>query len=214
MPILLSSAAIAEKNKLAGGAITLVALMITIPGVADPVRIVSDNADLTWKGETWQAFPFEIDEVTDSSTGEIPRVDLRVANVNRVMDAYLRDYDAYTKANGFTPVEVRIYVVNQAVIDADGNAAPEVEYVFDLKQPKSSAKWATFTLGAPNVFTRRFPLHRILKNHCRFRFKSARCGYAGAETACNHTLARCRELGNSIRFGGAPGVGKEGIEVG
>jgi phage-related protein len=214
VPLLLSSIAIQEKNKLAGGAITLVCLKITIPGVAEPLRIVSDSQNLTWQGEMWGAFNFEVDEITDQSTGEIPRVDLRVANVNRVMDAYLRDYDAYTKANGYTPVEIYIYVVNKAVIDDDGNAAPEVEYLFELKQPKSSSRWATFTLGAPNYFTRRYPLNRILKNHCRFRFKAVRCGYTGAGTSCSHTLSACRALGNSTRFGGAPGVGKGGIEVG
>ncbi len=214
MPLLLSSAVIAEKNKLAGGAITLVCLKITIPGVAEPVRLVSDSVNLVWQGEAWVAFSFEIEEITDSSTGETPRVDLRVANVNRVMDAYLRDYDAYTKANGYTPVEVAIYVVNKAAIDLDGNADPEVEYIFDLHKPKAGARWATFTLGAPNIFMRRFPLNRILKNHCRYRFKSARCGYSGVVDSCSHTLAACRALNNSSRFGGAPGVGKGGIEIG
>jgi lambda family phage minor tail protein L len=214
MPIALSSIALQEKNKLAGGAITLVALEITIPGVAEPVRVVSDNQNLTWNGETWAAFNFEIEEINDQAKGEVPRVDLRVANVNRVMEAYIRDYDAYMKANGYSPVTVSIYVVNKAVIDADPDAPPEVEYVFDLKQPKSGQRWATFTLGAPNYYTRRYPLNRILKNSCRYRFKGERCGYAGAETACSHTLARCRELSNSTRFGGAPGVGKGGIDVG
>lgn len=39
---------------------------------------------------------------------------------------------------------------------------------------------------------------------CRFRFKDANCGYIGAETTCNYTQARCKELGNFLRFGGFP----------
>jgi hypothetical protein len=38
--------------------------------------------------------------------------------------------------------------------------------------------------------------------NCRFRFKSARCGYSGAFTTCNRTRTQCLERGNQIRFGG------------
>lgn len=213
MPLILSSAAIQEKNRLEGGAQTIVCLKIDVPGLPDPVRVCSDNANLTWKGETWVAFAFEVDEISDSSTGEIPRVDLRVANVNRIMGSYFKDYDDYIKVNGYSPVELTIYVVNRAAIAQNGSCAPEVEYLFDLKQQKADARWATLTLGAPNHYTRRFPLSRIMKSHCRYRFKDDRCAYRGEEAACSHTLARCRELGNSTRFGGAPGVGRGGITV-
>lgn len=43
---------------------------------------------------------------------------------------------------------------------------------------------------------------------CRFKgqngFKGPNCGYAGAETTCNYTKARCDALGNTLRFGGFP----------
>lgn len=219
MAIPLSSIAIEEKNKLATDSVFLVALKMTIPGVADPIRIVNNNENITWKYDgytdgTWVAFPFTIEEITES-TGEVPRVDIKVSNVSRAMDVYLAQYDAYIKANGYSPVTVNIYVINTKVIAGDDDAAPEVEHIFELKQPKADSMWATFTLGAMNPYNRRFPQNRILKNHCRFRFKGSdgRCGYAGVETTCNHTLARCRELSNSIRFGGAPGVGASGFEI-
>ena len=45
---------------------------------------------------------------------------------------------------------------------------------------------------------------------CRFQgidgFKGVNCGYAGAETECNYTFSRCRELGNEARFGGFPDI--------
>lgn len=43
---------------------------------------------------------------------------------------------------------------------------------------------------------------------CTWRFKSAQCGYSGAETACNKTFARCQELSNQHRFNGFPSVTK------
>ncbi|MCE5265669.1 MAG: hypothetical protein LLG97_19345 [Deltaproteobacteria bacterium] len=282
MPLELSSVAVQEKNKLATTSVVLRALEITIPGVAEPVRVVENSANITWKGQTWVSFPFRIEEIGDHAKGEVPRVVIKVANVGGAMGNYIRQYDLYNKANGYSPILVSIFVINtlaiavksvsgitragatatatcaahrftsgQSVYIAGANqgeynglktvtvtgtntftfavtgtpatpatgtitaqlATPEVEYELELKQPQATKTWATFTLGASNPFIRRFPQAMILKNHCRFRFTSTRCGYAGAETACNHTLARCRALANSPRFGGAPGVGSAGFSV-
>jgi hypothetical protein len=282
MPLPLSSVTIEEKNKLASGSVFLIALNIVIPGLEAPVRVVNDSSNLHWRGATWAAFPFMLEEIGDHAKGETPQVIIRVANVSGVMGAYIRQYDAWTKLNGFAPIEVTICVVNTLAIavktvsqvirtDATATASctahrfstgkevfvdgadqpdynglhaitvsganaftymvtgtpqtpatgsitaqladPEASYHFELKQPRADRQWATFTLGASNLFIRRFPQAMLLKNHCRFRFKSARCGYVGAQTSCNHTLARCRELANSPRFGGAPGVGNAGFSV-
>jgi len=209
----LSSIAIEEKNKLATDSIFLPCLEITIPGLDDPIRVVRDNQDLTWKTYTWVAFPFEIDEIGDTSKGEIPQIDIRVANISRAMESYLQAYDSYCKTNGYTPITVNIYVVNTKAILADGNCDPEVEHSFVLKQPKTNAEWATFTLGATNTYTIRVPQGRLLKNTCRYKFKDARCGYAGEEVACDKTLVACRSYNNSDRFGGFPGVGTGGILI-
>jgi len=212
MPLPISSAAIQEKNKLDGsGEEWIILIDIVVPGVSENIRVTSDNQNTIWNGNTYVPFSFEIDEISDTSTGEVPRVDLRVSNVKRVMEKYVQDYDYYTKANGYVPIELTISVVHSAHLDL---TVPETELVFHLKQPKTNAKWATFTLGANNPFNSRYPLNRLLKNRCRYKkFKNTRCGYMGSETACNRTLTRCRELGNSARFGGFPGVGNSPIFV-
>lgn len=208
-----------EKNKLATDSVWITALEITIPGEANPVRVCDNNEDIEWptgSGNTFQAFPFEIDEIGDTSKGEIPRVDVRVGNVNRVMEQYVAAYDDYCKANGFEPVEVIIYVLNSNNLSSSD---PEAQHIFELKQPKTDSKWATFTLGASNPFNRRFPQMRILKNHCRFHFNyppgtDLRCGWSGSGyTTCGKTLSDCRDRSNSERFGGFPGVGYRGIRL-
>ena len=282
MAVSLSSVAIQEKNKLAADSVFCVALKITIPGITDPVRVVDNSENITWQGETWVAFEFKINEITDA-TGEVPRVDISISNISRVMEVYLDAYDSYIKTNGYSPIVVNIYVINtlaiankSATITRVGSTAmvactahrfssgqdvyiagaeqseynglhevtvtgvdaftytvvgtpttpatgtitahlatPEVEHIFELKQPKAGPVWAVLTLGASNPYTRRFPQNRILKNRCRYKFKGSdgRCGYSGVVTTCNHTLAACRALSNSVRFGGAPGVGSSGFEV-
>jgi phage-related protein len=216
VPIPLSSIAIAEKNKLATDAVWFVALEITIPGLADPVRISSNNESVTWRGETWVSFRFELAEIGEGRTGEVPRVELRVSNVDRQMEYYIWLYDSYIKSNGFTPIEVSIYVLVSKNL---GSATPEAEHVYELKQPKANKIWATFILGASNPFNRRYPQHRLLKNHCRFRYNypagsSPLCGApSSGYTTCDKTLTACRQRNNSVRFGGTPGVGIGGIRL-
>lgn len=210
MAIILSSEVIAQKNALGSTDSFLVCLEIIIPEVTEPIRLVSNTEDIEWRGHTWLAFPFEMDEITDQIQGEVPRVDLRIPNVNRDIEAYLQEYDRYVKLNGPADITVTIYVVSSATLD-DPN--PVVSHDFILIQPKTDINYATFTLGAPNPYKKRFPLHRMLKNNCRFKFKGTLCGYTGTETSCNKTLTRCRELNNSTRYGGFPGVGRGGISI-
>lgn len=221
MPRTLSSVAIAEKNKLNSNSVFLVCLRIIIPGISEPLRLVSNSENISWKHpsdkrtETYVAFPFDINEISDDSSGEVPRVDVRVSNVSRAMDQYIQYYDDYVKANGYTPITISICVVNSKVIATNPAAVPEVDHDFELKQPKCDAEWATFSLSAGNPYTKRFPQNRILRNHCRYIFKGSdgRCGYTGLETTCDHSLLQCRARNNSERFGNAPGVGLSGFDI-
>ena len=206
----LSSVAIQEKNKLATDSVWLLALEISIPGLGIPVRVVRNNEDVNWRGFTWQAFPFELNEIGDDSKGVVPQVEVRVSNVSRAMESYIQNYDSYCKTNGFTPITVSIFVLNSKNL---ANATPEVEHLFELKQPKTNPTWVTFVLAASNPYNKRYPQDRILKNHCRFIFKSVLCGYTGASTSCDKTLSTCRSLSNSARYGGFPGAGSGGLRL-
>jgi len=60
----------------------------------------------------------------------------------------------------------------------------------------SEPDWATITAQARNY-----------EQACTWRFKSAQCGYAGAETSCNKTFAQCKDvMANQHRFNGFPTV--------
>ena len=219
MPLPLSSIAIQEKNKLNSDSVFLQCVRVIVPGLDDAIRLVANSENIQWRHpedtavETYVACPFSISEINESTSNEVPLVTLSIPNVDRIMDQYLRAYDDYVKVNGYQPITVSICIINSRVVAQNPSADPEFEHTLELKQPKADAKTASFSLSASNPYTRRFPQNRILRNHCRFRFKSARCGYSGQETQCDHTLLRCRALGNSIRFGNAPGVGLGGFDV-
>lgn len=208
MPVILNAEIIRQKNALHGGSPFLLLLEIHIPGIDEALRVVMNTEDIHWRGKQWQAIQFEIDEIEQGTEGEVPQVELRIANPERVLEPYVDMYDTYIKRNGFEPVTVHLYVINTAELSS---GAPVVDHEYELKAPECSADWVTFTLGASNPFDWRFPQDRILKAHCRFRFRDRRCNYKGAAASCAHTLADCRAKGNSARFGGFPGIGRAGL---
>ena len=211
MPLTLSSIAIEEKNKLSTDSIWYLAMKVAIPGSTPiTVYVVKNTENITWAGQTWQAFPFEIDPIAAGNKGEVPRVDVRISNVNRVLEGYVLAYDNYIKTSGFSPIVIDLYLLNSKNL---ASATPEVWHQFELKQPKMSAQWATFTLGASNPYNKRYPQDRILKNHCRHRFKDARCKYTGGVSVCDKTFSTCTDLSNTLNYGAFPGVGIGGLRL-
>jgi len=217
----LSTAAIAEKNKLANTGAWLVLIQITLPDTT-VLPICSNTVNITWPtvgGQEYVAFPFEMDTLGESAKGEKPQVVIRVGNVTQEMVGYME------LANGGVGSEVIIRVVHSAHLDLTD---PEIELVFECVDAWADSQWASFVLGAPSPYDKRWPRSRIMKNFCRYKvFKGDRCGFMGDESlypqapeeadgiyGCDRTLTRCRVLENSERFGGAPGVGQKGIYVG
>ena len=196
----LSAAAILEKNKIAGDSCWPVLVEIQIPG-QDPVRVCNNNENLTWNGETWIAFPFELDELQEAGKGEIPSVALRVSNVTQELQYYIE------QAGGGVDFPVILRVVNSKHLDI---TTPELELSFICTGCKYDAYWITFTLGGDAKLTRRVPERRYLKDFCPFQYGGIECGVADATKVtyptCAKTLTQCRQRSNSTRFGGEPGI--------
>jgi len=196
----LSSAAIIEKNKVAGDSVWVILLEITIPG-ASAIRICSNNENIVWNGETWVPFPFELDEMSENNGGEVPSLNVRVSNVTQELQYYLEETDG---AVGF-PVTIR--VVNSKHLDL---TSPELQLDFVCNDASYDARWITFKLGGDQKTNRRVPERRYLKNFCPFAYGGIECGIPAATKAayptCVKTLAQCRERGNSQRYGGEPAL--------
>lgn len=208
----LSPIATAEKNKLATDSVFLLLLEIIVPGEATPLRFVNDTDDVVWAGHTWQRYRYKIEQIREGAN-EVPQTVLAVENISPYMRQICRAYDHYLKTQGVNLIEVRLYIVNTATIVADPGCAAEDTYVFQIASVRLDHLWVYFVLSAPNPYRRRFPQGRVLKDGCRFVFKSARCGYTGTQQECDRTLVRCRELDNSSRYGAFPGVGHGGIVI-
>jgi len=212
-----------EKNRLASPNIWMVLLKVTIID-GTILRIVQNKEFVIWpviNGDTYAAFPFDLGETSESSKGEIPSATLRMSNISRSIMPYLESN------NGLVDSIVNVYVVNSLNVYTPSkgwgtnNNNPAVELEFKIMASSYDRQWIYFTLGGTNIFNKRFPRNKVYRNICRYSgalgtengFKGARCQYSGSVSKCDRALVTCRLLGNSINFGGFPGVGSKGIYV-
>lgn len=185
-----------EKNKLVSTAPWLVLLTVTLPD-ASVIRLARNTEDVTFGGNVYTAFAFELGEQASGGDGRIQGVSLKVANPGRALQPYM-------EANGGL-VGCSVVLV---VVHADNLASDytELTLAWTVLDAQSAGDWIVFALGAENPLRRRFPLQAAIPFSCNWQFKGAECAYAGATTSCARTLDACRTLGNSVRFGGRPGI--------
>ena len=188
----------AEKNKLSTDSCFLDLLEIRL---TNTVYICYNNEDITWNGQLYQAFPFELGETSEDSDGSDPNVSLRVSNVAQGLQWYVED------SGGGVGTEIVLRVVNSLNL----NGAADLEEVYTVLSCDINEQWVEFTLGNDYSAKTRRPLDRYMKNNCPFAYKGIRCGYNGAKANCAHTLADCRSHSNSARYGGYPGIDQKGV---
>lgn len=169
----LSSVLIAEKNKLSSSSAWIVLLEITIPSYATVIRLVKNNEDVVFGGETYTAFPMEIDTSSWTSKGDIPSLGVRVSNIANTFNQILREYD------GGVGGEVVFTLVSSEHLTED---YAELQRTFTILQASVDNYWVSWTLGSSNPLRQRFPLYTYMAHYCNWvqNFKGAECKFAGA----------------------------------
>lgn len=182
----------------------LVLLDIVVPD-NPPLRLVANNEDITWQGNLYNAFSFQVDMPGADSKGAITTLPLRICNVQRLLRPYLDAYD------GGVGLPVTITLLNPSMLDEDYSELTATLYNLATD---SDASWVYFNLGPINPLNKPFPADQYIAAFCRFNFKEdPRCGYSGAATECNRSIDACRALGNSRRFGGHLGLDGRSLRV-
>jgi lambda family phage minor tail protein L len=155
------------------------------------------DTDITYAAETYTRFPIKHDFVSENIQGEVDSLKIYVGNASRAIQYYLENYDLRGKK-----VRIRMVWANQL---ADTDAYMDEIYYVDSYTAAQDV--VEFTLTSKfDLLNIEIPKRRYSRNYCGWNFKGTECAYAGAETACNKTFGRCRELENQERFGGFPSV--------
>ena len=203
MPLTLPANLIIEKNKIATPSAWLIMLEIG----PTPIRIVRNNEDITYNSNLYTAFPFDL-SLSDTSKGELPSLTVSISNVSRIFT------QAVEITNGAVGYTVRLLVINSAHL----SDLPALDRYFTILSVTCNALVITFKLGAANPMLQRFPVRKIYKDYCSWKFKSLECGYTGSIALCDKSLTTCKSFDSpsgswsqSRRFGGFPGVSKGGM---
>jgi len=194
---------ILEKNKLATKSAWLLLLDVDITGNgAIDYRFVKNTEDITYSGNVYTKFPFDIDVIGSSADGKIPQITLRVSNVNLTLSSYLEAND------GMAGGTVKLIIVNSENLGEDYS---ELEINFEIISSFADNKWITFKLGVPSPLRHVFPIYSYTADSCNWEYASVECGHSTG--ACNRTFDVCSSNSNTTRYGGHIGLRSGNIRV-
>lgn len=148
--------------------------------------------------------PITHDALSENVSGEIDATRVQISNISRLIEYYLQNYDLRGKK-----VSIKMVFAN-LLEDPDAF----IEFSNYIDSYTSNVKDVIFNIMSKfDILSVIVPGRIFLKSHCQWLFaspsirgmgKGQECGYTGAETECNRTRGRCRELGNQKRFGAYP----------
>jgi lambda family phage minor tail protein L len=199
----LSAASVVEKNRLSSPYPWLILLEITFPAPTNTIYLVRNVDAITFKGQVYTPFPFEIEFGKETSAGDIPSVTLRVSNITRVIQ-----YEVEL-ADGLIDFDVVIHIVNSHYLADDYS---DLDLNLQVMACSCDESWVTFILGLENPLNKRFPRYRYFRDYCNWKFKGVECGYNGPVDACRRNFSACQRIGNSTRFGGFRGLSATSIK--
>ena len=162
------------------------------------------DVNVTFNGQVYTKFPISHDSVGENLEGTIDTIKITLANVSRVIESYLQDYDIRGKK-----VSIKLVWANQ--LDDPDAYLEDVMYVDSYTSNQDQVQLSLSSKF--DVLNVELPARRYSRNFCSWKFKSTECGYSGAESSCNKTKSRCKELNNYNRFGAFPSVPTSRIYV-
>lgn len=154
-------------------------------------------ADVVYNGMTYTAFPIAVEPISESTSGEIDAIRVKVGNAGRVLQYYIETYELRGKKLGIKMVWA------DALADLDNY----IEYIFYIDKYDMSALQIIFTCSSKfDILDVELPFGKYMRGVCRWIYKSSECGYVGGLTTCNRTMADCRVHLNILRFGAFPSI--------
>jgi len=201
----LNATFITEKNKQENKPIFLFTLY-DYNGSDTNLYYAGYDMNVTFDSHEYVKFPITFERIGENTKGEIDAVKIMLANVSRLIQAYLETYDLRGK-------KVRILTVWADHLD-DADAYTEDIFYIDNYTADQDNVVITAT-SKFDVLGVEIPARKYSRNYCAWKFKGSdgSCGYSGDETTCDKTLQRCRILNNSSRYGGFPSIPSKPIFV-
>ena len=114
-------------------------LELTLPAPDNTVfRVVPNNEDIVFQGNTYTAFPVQIELPKESSKGDIPTIKMMMSNLTGVLQSHLE------ALNGGIGSTIVLTIVNAAHLAED---YAELTLNFDVLSVECNASWIVLTCG-------------------------------------------------------------------
>lgn len=158
-----------------------------------PLRYCDWGTSLEYDGDTYTPAKIECSDITEKTDGSNTDVNLVIGNLDRTMQALVEDYDMVGR-------EVK-------QVQWFNNTTKVRIYYWIITGVSTTEKEANFTLGTNIDFLKaELPNRKMHAGLCAWQFKDNACKYSGTDTSCEMTWEDCRARGNTLNFGGAPGL--------
>lgn len=197
----LSVATVVEKNRIDSEYPFLACLEIDVSTTTgtyvETLYLVNNPEDIVYNGNTYIAFPFELDVKMEA--GQEPNVTVTIEDITGAVKQRMNDY------GGGVGFEVRI----MAISTVDLTLPPEIVETFSVRDSSVEDYSVKWVLSSEMHLLVNFPPRRQLRDRCPWAYKSIECGYSGGLTSCDYTLQGvngCSAHFNEINFGGFPSV--------
>ena len=183
---------------------------------------------VTWQGVQYVPMPIEAEGFDLSSRGVLPRPKIRVANVNGLLSAEVRNNDDLV---GCKVIRKRTFAkfldasnfIDGINIFADPNQSlPDDVWFVESKTSENRYLIEWELSSAFDLQGVRLPHREVIQNCCVWKYRSAECGYSGsayfdandqvtnqAGDFCSKRLSSCKirfGSGNTLPYGGFPGA--------
>lgn len=207
---ILSRVAAYDKHKVASTTPWL--LLVDFIWQGQHVRVVRNVDAVTFDAgdglgpQTYSPMAFELTAAQTANDGSLPKISLKVSNVNRIVEGAIVQYQ------GAAGAAANIYVLNT------DNPAGEAELALEttIIRTQTDASWVIFELSAVSPLRQLFPKYLYYQGTCKWQYKSVQCGYSGTIVTCDLTYEGangCLVHSNQVRFGGYPGIGTNGASI-
>jgi hypothetical protein len=171
-------------------------------GLSTPLYLTTCDQPIAYDSHTYAPAVMSIDGYqTDADSGGVNGGKLVLASGGSYWQALLEEI-----AGGARDFAVTL---SEAWLDVEDFPSPVAAAVRVVAKTRvEAAEWdaetLVFSLGpSADPSLGRLPFREYGAGECTYRrFKGGQCGYAGAATECDRTLATCTGFGNQARFGG------------
>lgn len=169
---------------------------------------------ICWKNNTYMPTGIEHSDITNSADNKSNALNISIQDANGELSGIITNNDLSGVAVNISLIFLEFDNESGIYLPADSEDNFNVDYRIGSTTIADSENSQIINIELKPFYNTSAPIPRrkFMKESCNWKFKSEQCGYTGSGD-CDYTFNKCRELENTERFGGFPGVPGKRIRI-